>query len=269
MADPRLGGAQAVAECWRNLTSVGANPLAVTDCLNFGNPEKPEVMGQFVRAIEGMSDACRVLDFPVVSGNVSFYNETENSNIPPTPQIGGVGLLNDLRLRTNLALTDRCSSLLLIGGVPTHLGQSLYARQLFKDDFGPPPQVDLVLERKNGDFIRELITSRLLTSCHDISDGGLLIAVAEMCMAGNRGVKLDLEATPEWLFGEDQARYLVSVTAEYLSAVCERALIAEVEAIKIGTVEGNALTLNSADAIPVTELSELHEGWFPFYTSNI
>jgi phosphoribosylformylglycinamidine synthase II len=268
MADPRLGGAQAVAECWRNLTSVGAKPLAVTDCLNFGNPEKPEVMGQFVRAIEGMSDACRALDFPVVSGNVSFYNETENSNIPPTPQIGGIGLLNDLRLRTNLALTANCNNLLLIGGATTHLGQSLYARQLFKDDFGPPPEVDLVLERKNGDFVRKLITNRLLTSCHDISDGGLLIAVAEMCMAGNRGVNLDVEETPEWLFGEDQARYLVSVTAESLNTVCERALIAEIEVLKIGRIEGNALTLNSADAISVLDLSELHEGWFPSYTSN-
>ena len=203
-----------------------------------------------------------------MSGNVSFYNETENSNIPPTPQIGGVGLLNDIRLRANLALTPLCDSLLLIGGTPRHLGQSLYARHLFGGDFGSPPEVDLTLEKKNGDFIRNLIASEVITACHDLSDGGLLTAIAEMCIAGGRGITLDVEETPELLFGEDQARYLISVPSGSLDSIYLKASNANVEAVRVGKIEGNALTLNSGDAIPVAVLSELHEGWFASYTSS-
>ena len=267
MAEPRLGGTQAVAECWRNLTCVGARPLAITDCLNFGNPEKPEVMGQFIKAIEGMSEACLALDFPVVSGNVSFYNETENSNIPPTPQVGGVGILEDLRLRCGLALTNQCDSLLLLGGAPKHLGQSLFARHIFNEDFGSPPQVDLTLERNNGNFVRQLIKDNLVTACHDISDGGLLVAVAEMCMAGNRGLTLEGEETANWLFGEDQSRYILAVTQEALGIILEKASNAEVNLSRIGQVGGTTLTINSGDAIPVDTLNELHTGWFPSYTN--
>jgi len=267
MAEPKLGGTQAVAECWRNLTCVGAQPLAITDCLNFGNPEKPEVMGQFVRAIEGMSEACSALNFPVVSGNVSFYNETEDSNIPPTPQIGGVGILEDIDLRCDLALTAQCNRLLLVGGAPKHLGQSLFARNIFDGDFGPPPQVDLSLEQKNGNFVRQLIKDQLVTACHDISDGGLLVTIADMCMAGNRGITLEGEETANWLFGEDQARYILATTEDAVGIISEKALRAEVNLAEIGRVGGTRLTLNSGDAIPINTLNELHTEWFPSYTN--
>ena len=267
VAEPKVGGAQAVAECWRNLTCVGAQPLAITDCLNFGNPEKPEVMGQFVKAIEGMSEACRALNFPVVSGNVSFYNETENSNIPPTPQVGGVGILEDIGLRCDLALTARCNRVFLVGGAPKHLGQSLFARNIFNGDFGSPPEVDLSLEYKNGNFVRKLIKERLVTACHDISDGGLLVTIAEMCLAGNLGITLEGEETASWLFGEDQGRYILTTTEEAVGIISAKALRAEVNLAEIGRVGGTALTLNSGDAIPIQALNKLHTGWFPSYTN--
>ncbi len=267
-ADPMRGGMQAVAECWRNLTSVGATPLAVTDCLNFGNPEKPNVMAQFVRAIEGISDACRALNFPVVSGNVSFYNETEGSNIPPTPQIGGVGLLDDWRNGVNLALGPQCARLVLIGDSPGHLGQSLYARHLLDTDMGNPPPTDLAIERRNGNLVRKLIKDRLATACHDISDGGLMVAVAEMCLAGQRGVTLNLSNKPGELFGEDQSRYLVSTTAESLDRILEQSRAANVPARCVGKVGSDTLTLDSANAISISDLTSIHESWLPSYTAT-
>jgi len=267
-ADPNQGGAQAVVECWRNLTAVGARPLAITDCLNFGNPEKAEVMGQFVRAIEGISEACSALDFPVVSGNVSFYNETEESNIPPTPQIGGVGLLEDWRHAVTLALGPKCEHLLLLGERSFHLGQSLYSRHLLGMDAGFPPPINLEVERRNGDLVRALITSGIVTACHDISDGGLLTAVAEMCLAGQRGVDLDLGNEASELFGEDQGRYLVSTTSTSLAQILQEARTAKVPAKVIGVVGGDTLTLNSTDAISVSELTLIHERWFASYTAT-
>ncbi|MFP6755339.1 MAG: phosphoribosylformylglycinamidine synthase subunit PurL [Alphaproteobacteria bacterium] len=267
-ADPAKGGAQAVAECWRNLTSVGARPLAITDCLNFGNPEKPTVMGQFVRAIEGMSEACRALNFPVVSGNVSFYNETEESNIPPTPQIGGVGLLDDWRHGTNLALGPQCEQILLIGDGSGHLGQSLYARYLLGKDAGVPPSIDLKFERRNGDLVRKLIKAGFVTACHDISDGGLLVAIAEMCIAGRRGVNLDISDNPFELFGEDQGRYLISTTSDALNQVLDQSHVADVPVRSIGEVGGHTLTLNSANAISISELINMHGRWFSSYAAT-
>ena len=267
-ADPRIGGQQAVAECWRNLTSVGATPLALTDCLNFGNPEKAIVMGQFITAIEGMAEACRELNFPVVSGNVSFYNETEGCNIPPTPQIGGVGLIDDWRLSVGLALSPRCETMILIGDGVGHLGQSLYARKIFGEDFGPPPPVHLQVERRNGNFIREIIRKGLITACHDISDGGLLVAAAEMCIAGVRGLSLNIDQDPGSLFGEDQGRYLITMTSQYLETVIAEAAKARVHAKIIGTVGGQTLTLNTADAISVSQLIEINDSWLPNYTAT-
>ena len=267
-SDPKKGGAQAVAECWRNITSVGAKPLAITDCLNFGNPEKSVVMGQFVGAIEGMSEACKALDFPVVSGNVSFYNETEDSNIPPTPQIGGVGLLEDWRLGISLAFGPHCDHILLVGEGAGHLGQSLYVRQFLGKDLGPPPSVDLAIERRNGDFIRKIIGNGLVTACHDISDGGLLVALAEMCMAGVRGANLNFDEDVGSLFGEDQSRYLIATTSRDLEPISNAAKLANIPVRIIGTVGGETLTLNTANAISVSELIEIHERWLPTYTAS-
>src|SRR5581483_7599839 len=212
-ADPVRGGMQAVAENWRNLTAVGALPLALTDNMNFGNPERPEIMGEFAGVIEGMRAACLALDYPVVSGNVSLYNETSGSAIWPTPVIGGVGLVADATTAVDLALKRAGNALFLIGETLGHLGASLYLREIEGREDGAPPPVDLAAERRNGDFIRELIGKGLVTACHDVSDGGLLVALAEMAIAGGLGVGLHPPpaglAPHAWLFGEDQARYVI------------------------------------------------------------
>ena len=186
-ADPFEGGKQAVAEAWRNITAVGGTPLAITDNLNFGNPEKPEIMGQFVGCVRGIAEACKALDFPVVSGNVSLYNETQGRGILPTPSIGGVGVLADFTKSATLAFKAADETILLIGETQGWLGQSLYLRDVCGREEGAPPPVDLVEERENGDFVRALIGDGLVTAAHDISDGGLLVALAEMAMASGIG----------------------------------------------------------------------------------
>ena len=189
-ADPFEGGKQAVAECWRNLTAVGAEPIAITDNLNFGNPERPEIMGQFVFAIKGISEACRALDFPIVSGNVSLYNETNGQGILPTPAIGGIGVLNDLDKMATLAFKAAGDAILLVGGHGSHLGQSIYLREVLGREEGAPPPVDLATEKRNGDFVRDLINRAQVSAVHDISDGGLGLAVIEMAMASGLGASL-------------------------------------------------------------------------------
>ncbi|MGH7029250.1 MAG: phosphoribosylformylglycinamidine synthase subunit PurL [Stellaceae bacterium] len=266
-ADPVLGGIQAVAESWRNLTAVGALPLALTDNLNFGNPERPEIMGQLVGAVEGIGAACRALDYPVVSGNVSLYNETSGRAILPTPVIGGVGLIADARQAIDLALKCDGNALILIGDSLGHLGASLYLREIEGSEAGPPPPVDLAAERRNGDFVRGEIGQGRAVACHDVSDGGLLVAIAEMAMAGGLGVSLepppgDLPRHAS-LFGEDQARYLIE-TAEP-DAVLEAARAAGVPARVIGVVGGAALTLSGAGAISVSTLKAANEAWLPDY----
>src|SRR6187551_263276 len=226
-ADPFEGGKQAVAECWRNLTAVGAKPLAITDNLNFGNPERPEIMGQFVGCIRGIAEACKALEFPVVSGNVSLYNETNGRAILPTPSIGGVGLIEDFAKSATLALKRRGETIILVGETTGWLGQSMYLRELCGQEEGAPPPVDLTEERENGDFVRALILDGAATSAHDLSDGGLLVGLAEMAMASGIGARLDaapsdIPAHAHW-FGEDQARYLVTVSADKTADVLTRA----------------------------------------------
>src|SRR5690606_30973935 len=217
-ADPERGGAQAVAESWRNLTAVGARPLAITDNMNFGNPERPEIMGQFVGCINGMKAACEALAYPVVSGNVSLYNETNGQAILPTPVIGGVGLIDDLDRIAGLALSPG-ETLVLIGETLGHLGCSLYLRDIEGEPRGAPPPVDLAAERRNGDFVRQQIQIGTLSACHDLSDGGLAVALAEMALASGCGADIAEGAgqpgnppLAAWLFGEDQARYLVTTS---------------------------------------------------------
>jgi phosphoribosylformylglycinamidine synthase len=277
-ADPFEGGKQAVAECWRNLTAVGARPLAVTDNMNFGNPERPEIMGQFVGCIRGIAEACKALAFPVVSGNVSLYNETKfpgedlGRAILPTPSIGGVGLLDDFTKSASLAFKREGEAILLIGETTGWLGQSMYLRDLCGREEGAPPPVDLVEERENGDFVRALILDGTAAAAHDLSDGGLAVALAEMAMASGIGAALtaapdDIPAHAYW-FGEDQARYLVSVPAAQVKAVLERAQAASVPVWAIGTTGGDALTLGDERPILVTILRERFEGWLPTYMAG-
>jgi len=262
-ADPKRGGAQAVAETWRNLTAVGATPLAITDNMNFGNPERPEIMGQFVGCIEGMREACLALDYPVVSGNVSLYNETNGTGILPTPVVGGVGLLADVGKCTSLALMRAGESLVLIGETKGHLGASLYIREIAGSEAGAPPSVDLAAERRNGDFVRAEIEARRVSACHDISDGGLLVAVAEMAMAGTVGATITGIADHAAAFGEDQARYILAVSDA--PGLIARANAAGVPAALLGTTGGDALTVEGHGAISTADLKRAHEAWLPAY----
>ena len=269
-ADPVRGGAQAVAESWRNLTAVGAEPLAITDNMNFGNPERPEIMGQFVGAIEGMREACLALDYPVVSGNVSLYNETSGRAILPTPVVGGLGLIADAGSAVDLALKRAGDTVILIGDTSGHLGASLYLREIEGREAGPPPPVDLAAERRNGDFVRAMIRSKYVAACHDLSDGGLLVGLAEMAMAGLRGITLDpipIELPKHaYLFGEDQARYLVE-TADP-QPVLDAARAAGVPARVIGVVGGASLTLHGGGAISIATLKARNEAWLPGYMAR-
>jgi phosphoribosylformylglycinamidine synthase len=262
-ADPHAGGTQAVAEAWRNLTAVGARPLAVTDNMNFGNPEKPEIMGQFAAAIRGMAAACAALDFPVVSGNVSLYNETEGRPILPTPAIGGLGVLDDAAQAVGIAPSAGLQ-LILVGETRGHLGQSLWLREIAHREDGPPPPVDLAAERRNGDFVRSEILAGRVLACHDVSDGGALIAVAEMALAGNVGVDLlprtDPMAPHAFWFGEDQARYVVAVRGTAFLAAAQSA---GVPATLLGRTGARHLTLPGGATISLDALRQAHERFLP------
>ncbi len=268
-ADPVEGGKQAVAEAWRNLTAVGAAPLAVTDCLNFGSPERPEIMGQLVGAIEGMAAACEALAFPVVSGNVSLYNETSGEAILPTPAIGGVGLLPDFDRSATLAFKAEGETILMIGATGGHLGQSLYLREMLGREDGPPPPVDLEAEKRNGDFVRALIGEKRVSAVHDCADGGLIVAIAEMALAGDIGATLS--RTPHslpphaYLFAEDQARYVLTAPADEAERIVREAAAASLNVSVIGTTGGKALTLDGEDPIYLSTLRACHEGWLPDY----
>ena len=261
VADPEAGGAQAVAEAWRNITATGAKPLAITDNMNFGNPEKPEIMGQFASAIKGMAAACIALDFPVVSGNVSLYNETEGRPILPTPAIGAVGVLEDAAQAVGYGLNPGLA-LVVIGETRGELGRSLYLREILGLEEGAPPTMDLAAERKNGDFVRNRILNGTVAACHDVADGGLLVAVTEMALAGNAGVTLTQEGDATYWFGEDQARYVLAV--QDASALLAAASAAGIPATQIGSsINGNKLTLPNAVAISLPQLRDAHERFFP------
>jgi phosphoribosylformylglycinamidine synthase subunit PurL len=266
-ADPEAGGAQAVAETWRNLTAVGALPIAITDNMNFGNPERPEIMGQFVGCIAGIRAACLALDYPVVSGNVSLYNETNGTGVLPTPAIGGVGLLADASKSIGLAFRAAGETIVLVGETAGHLGASLYLREISGREDGPPPPVDLAAERRNGDFVRGEIAAGRIGACHDVSGGGLFVAIAEMAIAGGIGADLAFERDDcAYLFGEDQARYVLTTSAP--DVLLAAAAQAGVPARRLGTTGGAALTVSPADAISVEELRRLNEAWLPTYMTT-
>jgi phosphoribosylformylglycinamidine synthase len=273
-ADPFEGGKQAIAEAYRNICAVGAKPLATTDCMNFGNPQRPEIMGQFVGCIEGMAEACSALDFPIVSGNVSLYNETKNddgtgSAILPTPAIGGVGLLADYTKSATIAFKHTGDAIIAVGERGGHLGQSIWLREVHGREDGPPPPVDLRAERRTGEFIRSAIERGLISACHDVSDGGMAVALAEMALTSGIGAIID-QAQPFGLagsfFGEDQGLYLVTVPDEALAEFLTDASAADVPADPLGRTIKDRLIfeLDEGDwAIPLDGLRAAHEGFFP------
>jgi len=263
-ADPTEGGKQAVAEAWRNITAVGATPLAITNCLNFGNPEKPETMGQIVGCLKGMKDACEALNFPVVSGNASLYNETNGQGIYPTPTIGGVGLLKDYKKYVTIAFKEGGQTIIRVGDMKGHLGASLYLREVLGKEEGPPPPVDLEVEKKNGDFIRLIIEKGWITSCHDVSDGGQLVAVAEMALAGGIGANIHIAADYGRAFGEDQGRYIITATHEMAERILMRAPEAGVLATAIGETGGDSIVIEDS-SVSLEELRKTNENVLPSY----
>ena len=282
LADPEMGTRQAVAETWRNLCAVGADPIAITDNMNFASPERPEIMGQFAAACRGMADACRVLDYPVVSGNVSLYNETNGVGIPPTPAIGGVGKVPDVSKLAHLALTRAGDLLIVIGREQGWLGQSLYQQIVGGKLEGAPPPVDLADELKAGRLIRSLIREGQVSAVHDCSDGGLMVAIAEMALAGGEpgaipvqgmGVELfpyegRLPAHAIW-FGEDQGRYVVSVAPERAEVVLERARLLALPARIVGRTGGDAIVKPGEPPLALADLRAAHEGWLPGYMRSV
>ena len=266
-ADPFEGAKQAVAEAWRNLTAVGAKPLAVTDNLNFGNPEKPEIMGEIVAGIDGIGEACRALDFPVVSGNCSLYNETQGEGILPTPTIGAVGLMADVNRMATVAFKRQGDAIVLIGETQGHLGQSIYLREVEGKEEGAAPRVDLATEKKNGDFVRGLIEAGRIDTVHDVSDGGLLVAVAEMALAGNIGATL-AKGTIAFLFGEDQARYILAVPRDAAERLVSEAKAAGVAAALIGATGGTKIAADGSGEVTLDRLRKTHETWFPSYMAG-
>ena len=265
-ADPYEGGKQAVAETWRNLTCVGADPIAITDCLNFGNPERPEIMGQFVGAIEGMNEACRAFDYPVVSGNVSLYNETNGQAIPPTPAVGGVGLIPDLEFMQTLKGAKEGHTLILIGDTTGWLGSSIYLREILRREEGAPPPVDLAAEKRNGDYVRKLIRNKRVFAVHDCSDGGLAIAACEMAFASNVGMHISRAIgcpTHAWLFGEDQGRYLIAVDDNSVNPVISTATAKGVSAQVVGKVGGDRIKADGGFDVSLEALRKRHESFLP------
>jgi phosphoribosylformylglycinamidine synthase len=272
-ADPYEGAKQAVAEAYRNISAVGALPLAVTDNLNFGNPQKPEIMGQIVGAVDGIGEACRALDFPVIGGNCSLYNETNGEGIFPTPAIGGVGLMADVNRMATVALKRPDDVLILIGDTRGHLGQSVFLREIQAMETGAAPPVDLAAEKKHATFVRTLIEDGRCDTCHDLSDGGLLVALAEMALAGDIGLEVGVagttvEAIP-FFFGEDQARYVIAVPqkdADKIEGELREAQI--IHAIIGKTHASKTLSVTGEGEIALAELRKAHEGWFPAYMSR-
>jgi len=269
LADPIMGGKQVVCEAWRNLISVGSNPIAITNCLNFGNPEKETVMGQFVETIDGISQACSYLDFPVVSGNVSFYNETQNKSISPTPTIGGVGLIENLNNMIDKNFKEIGSYILVVGKTSGHVYQSEFFREVLGIQHGPAPEINLFNEKNNGLAIQTLISKKLVNSAHDISSGGMLVALSEMCLYGEIGAKIELPrdniGPHAYLFGEDQSRYLIEINEinknEVGKILDKNSIYYEI----IGKTQKDSLDLDKEFNIKLSDLNKLKSMWFKNY----
>jgi phosphoribosylformylglycinamidine synthase subunit PurL len=268
-ANPLIGGKQVVCEAWRNLISVGSNPIAITNCLNFGNPEKEEIMGQFVETLDGISQACKYLDFPVVSGNVSFYNETNNKAISPTPTIGGVGLIKNLNLMVTKDFKKIGSLIIVVGKTTGHLCQSEFFREVVNFKDGPPPEVNLFNEKNNGHLVKTLISKKLVHSVHDISSGGILVTLAEMCTYNKIGAKVSNPiatiGSHEYWFAEDQSRYLIEIDEKNKDEVYKIFDDNSVYYEMLGKTQKNILELNKEFSISISELMNINSLWFENY----
>jgi len=271
-AHPKSGAMQAVCETWRNLISVGAQPIAITNCLNFGNPEKKEIMGQFVDSINGMREACETLNYPVISGNVSLYNETNGVAIYPTPTIGGVGLLKNINNMMTLNFKNTENIIAVVGETSGHLSQSALIYDVMGNKEGPPPQINLKEEKKNGLFVSDLIKNKLVAAVHDVSHGGIIVTVAEMCMASNIGAKIKVSGSNidkiKYLFSEDQARYLIEISKKNLEKVKKIANTKKIKIDIIGNTQSEIFEVENDLKISVKELKTKNESWFKNYNKD-
>ena len=266
---PNTGGKQVVCESWRNLISVGAKPIAITNCLNFGNPEKEKNMGEFVESVDGISEASKFLDFPIVSGNVSFYNETNDKGIKPTPTIGGVGLIKDYKKMITMDFKNKGNLVLVLGKTEGHLDQSIFAKEILNEKKGPPPNVNLFNEKNIGETILKLIEKNLIETCHDISFGGILIAISKMCIKGKKGIKINplksLINKFEYFFGEDQGRYIVEISKTNMKKVSEILNNNSVHHDELGIIDEKILSFKNDINLPIEELSNAHKYWLKKY----
>ena len=268
-AHPVTGGKQVVCESWRNLISVGAKPIAITNCLNFGNPEKEKNMGEFVECVEGINEASKFLDFPVVSGNVSFYNETKDKGIKPTPSIGGVGLIKNYKKMITMDLKEHNNLILVIGKTEGHLDQSLFARDVLLEKKGPPPEVNLFNEKNNGETILKLIEQNLIKSAHDVSLGGIITALSKMSILGNKGFKLNklkiLMNKFEYFFGEDQGRYIIEISKDNLKKIETILKENSVHFDQLGVVTSKEIIIDNEPIINIDELIKSNTSWIKKY----
>jgi phosphoribosylformylglycinamidine synthase len=271
-AHPLSGGKQIVCESWRNLISVGAKPIAITNCLNFGSPENEENMGEFVECVQGLGEASAYLDFPVVSGNVSFYNQTKDVGIKPTPTIGGVGLIKDYKNMVTMDLKEVDNILLVIGKTEGHLDQSLFAREILSEKNGPPPEINLFNEKNNGETILRLIDQKFIKSAHDVSLGGIVTALSKMCIKGKKGATLKkpnyLINEFEYLFGEDQGRYIIEINKDDLKNVTKILKDNSVHYDELGMVNEGDLIINDKTKVSIDDLIKSHTTWLTNYISN-
>tara|TARA_B100000989_G_scaffold296364_1_gene279438 strand:+ start:1 stop:1302 length:1302 start_codon:yes stop_codon:yes gene_type:complete len=271
-AHPHTGGKQVVCENFRNLISVGAKPVAVTNCLNFGNPENEENMGEFVECVEGIGEACEYLRYPVVSGNVSFYNQTKDQGIKPTPSIGGVGLIKDYKKMITMDFKKIDNVVLAIGKTEGHIDQSLFARIILDEKNGPPPEINLFNEKNNGETLLKLIDDGLVKSAHDVSLGGIITAVSKMCIKGNKGIKLKkpkyLINEIEYFLAEDQGRYIIEISQNDVKKVTDILIKNSVHFDELGTITGNMLYLNEKTKVSIDELKSFNTSWLKDYMSK-
>ena len=269
---PLTGGKQIVCESWRNLISVGAKPIAITNSLNFGNPEKEKNMGEFVECIEGITEASKYLDFPVVSGNVSFYNETNDKGIKPTPAIGGVGLIKDYEKMITMDFKQTGNIVYVIGKTEGHLDQSVFAKEILSEKKGPPPSINLFNEKNIGETILNLNDNKLVHSCHDVSLGWILTALAKMCIKGQKGIKIhsfkELVNKFEYFFGEDQGRYIIEIESSKVNKVNDLLKKNSVHFDDLGIIEDNSLSFNGEINLPIEDLAKTHKYWLKEYMNN-
>ncbi len=269
---PLTGGKQVVCESWRNLVSVGAKPIAITNCLNFGNPEKEKNMGEFVECVEGITEASKYLNFPVVSGNVSFYNETKDIGIKPTPTIGGVGLIKDYKKMLSMDFKTKGNIVYVLGKTEGHLDQSLFAKDILNEKKGPPPNVNLFNEKNIGDTILNLVNKNLIVACHDVSSGGILTAVSKMCIKGKKGLKIKplkgLTNKFEYFFGEDQGRYIIETSKDNKLKVDEILNNNSIHFDDLGIIDDKLLTFSDDIKLPIEELSYTHTYWLEEYMNK-